>query len=77
MIEINQIDFCNNFNSLCREILNGETIKISNQKNESVIILSETEYNTLQKSKRNIGYLNMLERSMQEAKNGKIISTTI
>lgn len=77
MIEINQIDFYNNFNSLCREVFNGETIKISNQKNESVIILSETEYNTLQKSKRNIEYLNMLEHSMQEAKNGKIISTTI
>lgn len=73
MIEINQIDFYNNFNSLCREVFNGETIKISNQKNESVIILSETEYNTLQKSKRNIEYLNMLERSMQEAKAGNII----
>lgn len=73
MIEINQIDFYNNFNSLCREVFNGETIKISNQKNESVIILSETEYNTLQKSKRNIEYLNMLERSMQEAKNGNIV----
>lgn len=48
-------------------------LKFQIKKNESVIILSETEYNTLQKSKRNIEYLNMLERSMQEAKNGNIV----
>ena len=40
---------------------------------DEIEMISENEYNQLQKAKRNAEYLSMLERSMEEAKNGNII----
>lgn len=72
MTAVKSIDMRNNFKSFCDRAFCGETIIVSRPKNENVVLISENEYNELQKTKRNSEYLNMLDRSMSEAKAGNI-----
>ena len=73
MTAIKCIDIRNNFNIFCDKVFGGETLIISRPKNENVVMISENEYNLLQKTKRNAEYLSMLDRSIEEAKSGNII----
>ena len=73
MTAIKSIDIRNNFNIFCDKVSGGETLIISRPKNENVVMISENEYNLLQKAKRNAEYLSMLDRSIEEAKSGNII----
>lgn len=73
MTAIKSIDIRNNFNIFCDKVFGGETLIISRPKNENVVMISENEYNRLQKAKRNAEYLSMLDRSIEEAKSGNII----
>ena len=73
MTAIKSIDIRNNFNTFCDKVFSGETLIISRPKNENVVMISENEYNLLQKAKRNAEYLSMLDRSIEEAKSGNII----
>ena len=73
MTAVKSIDIRNNFNTFCDKVFGGETLIISRPKNENVVMISENEYNLLQKAKRNAEYLSMLDRSMEEAKSGNII----
>ena len=73
MTAVNSIDIRTNFNTFCDKVFGGETLIISRPKNENVVMISENEYNLLQKAKRNAEYLSMLDRSIEEAKSGNII----
>ena len=73
MTAVKSIDIRNNFNTFCDKVFGGETLIISRPKNENVVMISENEYNLLQKAKRNTEYLSMLDRSIEEAKSGNII----
>ena len=73
MTAVKSIDIRNNFNTFCDKVFGGETLIISRPKNENVVMISENEYNLLQKAKRNAEYLSMLDRSIEEAKSGNII----
>ena len=73
MTAVKSIDLRDNFKSFCDKVFGGETLIISRPKNENVVMISENEYNHLQKARRNAEYLNMLERSMEEAKAGNIV----
>ncbi|MGI5173440.1 type II toxin-antitoxin system Phd/YefM family antitoxin [Treponema sp. OMZ 840] len=73
MTAVNTMDIRDNFNVFCDKVFDGETLIISRPKNKNVVMISENEYNLLQKAKRNADYLSMLDRSMEEAKSGNII----
>ena len=73
MTAVKSIDLRDNFKAFCDKVFGGETLIVSRPKNENVVLISEQEYNNLQKAKRNAEYLAMLERSMDEAKAGNII----
>lgn len=45
--------------------------------NENVVIVSEKEYNEMQKAKRNAEYLAMLDRSREQLEQGRTISFTL
>ena len=49
----------------------------SRPKNENVVIVSEKEYNEMQKAKRNAEYLAMLDKSREQLEQGKTISFTL
>jgi antitoxin YefM len=39
--------------------------------------MSENEYNEMAKTRRNAQYIAMLERSMQQARNGEVVNKTL
>lgn len=68
------MDVRENFRDWCNKIVvGGETVIISRPKNENIIMMSEKEYNDLQKAKRNAEYLTMIDRSVAQLENGEVI----
>ncbi len=74
MLAVKSMDVRDNFKDWCNQVINGETLIVSRPKNENVVIVSEKEYNEMQKAKRNAEYLAMLDRSREQLDQGKTIS---
>lgn len=74
MLAVKSADIRDNFRKICAEIQMGETVLISRPKNEKIYMISEAEYNALQKAKRNAEYLSMLDESFKQLQQGKTIS---
>jgi antitoxin YefM len=51
----------------------GEPIIVSRKQNKNVVVISESEYNDLQKARRNAEYLAKLNRSFAQLENGEVI----
>lgn len=51
----------------------GETVLVSSPANRNVVVLSEAEYKAL----KNARYLAKLERSMEQARTGRVIIKTM
>lgn len=66
-----------NFKQYADMAANGETIIVSRPKNRNVIIISEDEYNSLVKARKNTEYLAMIDASMGEFEAGKGITETL
>lgn len=73
MLAVKSMDVRDNFKNLCDLVFKGETLVISRPKNENVVMLSEQEYNEMVKVKKNAEYLEMLDRSIEEAEKGGFI----
>lgn len=73
MLAVKGMDVRNNFKEWCNKVVGGETIVVSRPKNENVVIVSEQEYNELQKAKRNAEYLAKLDRSFEQLERGEVI----
>ena len=75
MIAVKTIDITQNFKEIADKILkDGERVLISRPKNENLVILTETEYNKLEKMSRNAEYFAMLEQSRKELAEGRTIA---
>ena len=55
----------------------GETVVISRPRNQNIYMINETEYNELQKAKRNAEYLAMLDKSEEQLQKGDTITFTL
>ncbi len=77
MLAVKSMDLRDNFKSLCDRVFRGETLIVSRPKNENIVMMSEKEYNEIIKAKNNAEYLSMLEKSMNEAKNGGFVMKTM
>ena len=55
----------------------GDSVIITRPKRKNVVLISEEEYNDLQRIKRNSEYVFKLNRSMKQAEEGKIIIKTM
>lgn len=73
MLAVKGMDVRNNFKEWCNKVVGGETIVVSRPKNENVVIVSEQEYNELQKAKRNAEYLAKLNCSFEQLERGEVI----
>ena len=73
MIAVKSVEVRDNFKNFCDRVFQGETIIVSRKKNENVVMMSEKEYNALQKAKRNEEYLAMIDKSLAEVETGNII----
>lgn len=77
MLAVKSMDVREHFKDWCNQVINGETLIVSRPKNENVVIVSEKEYNEMQKAKRNAEYLAMLDRSLEQIEQGNTISFTL
>ena len=77
MIAIKPTQMRDNFKTLCDQIINGETVIVSRPNNENVVVLSEKEYNAMQKAARNGVYLAMIDKSMSELEKGGFAIKTL
>lgn len=77
MLAVKSMDVREHFKEWCNKVIGGETLIVSRPKNENVVIVSEKEYNNLQRAKQNAEYLEKLDRSFAQSQQGKTISFTM
>lgn len=77
MLAVKSVNVKDNFKEWCDKISKGETVVISRPQNENIYMINETEYNALQKAKRNAEYLAMLDKSDEELNAGKVVIKTM
>lgn len=77
MLAVKSVNVRDNFREWCDKIVNGETVVISRPHNENIYMINETEYNALQKAKRNAEYLAVIEESLSQLERGETISFTL
>ncbi len=77
MLALKAIDVKNNFKNICSQVFNGETVMLSRPKNQNVVMISEAEYNRLEKARRNLEYLKMLDESEKQLQEGRIVEKTM
>ena len=73
MIATKQMDLRANIKKYFDLAFNGETIVVSRKENKNVVVISEQEYNELQRAKRNAEYLAKLDRSFAQLKQGEVV----
>ncbi len=77
MIATKQMDIRANIKKYFDLAFNGETIIVSRKQNKNVVVISEAEYNDLQKAKKNAEYLAHLDRSFEQLQKGEVIVKSI
>ena len=77
MIALRTVDLRNDFKRVSDLVISGEKVLIARPRNENLVVLSEKEYNELEKARRNTQYLAAIEKSEQEISEGKVVLFTI
>ena len=77
MIATKQMDVRANIKKYFDMAFSGETVIVSRKENKNVVIISESEYNELEKAKRNTEYLAKLNRADEQNKNGQVVTKTM
>ena len=66
-----------NFKEICTRIISGETLIVPRPKNENIVLISEKEYQKLEKIKKNAEYLASLDRGNKDIAEGRKIYKTM
>ena len=77
MIALRTIDLRNNFKKVSALINSGEKVLIARPRNENLVVLSEKEYNELEKAWRNAEYLAKIDRAIEQAAEGQVVVKTM
>lgn len=77
MIATKQMDLRANIKKYFDLAFNGETIIVSRKENKNVVVISEQEYNELQRAKRNADYLAKLDKSFSQLKKGEVVKLSM
>jgi len=77
MIALKTIDLRNDFKRVSNLISAGEKVLIARPRNENLVVLSESEYNKLEKARRNAEYLEKIDRAMERVANGRVVVKTM
>lgn len=70
-------DLKSNLKYYIDRVLGGESVIITRPKSRNVVMISEDEYNELQKAKNNVEYMAKLQISIDQAKRGLIVSKSM
>lgn len=63
--------------SICAKVFEGEVVMLSRPKKQNLVMVSEAEYNFLEKARRNLDYLNMLDESDRQLASGKVVEKSM
>lgn len=70
MVAVKGTTVKNDFKNICDRAFKGEIFIISRPKDENVVIISEKEYAELDRMRRNIEYLEKIDRAMAQKNSG-------
>ena len=77
MIALRTIDLRNDFKRVSTLIKSGEKVLIARPRNENLVVISENEYNELEKARRNAEYLMKIDRAIENVSKGLIVVKTM
>lgn len=77
MISVKTNDIKTDFKRISKLLLNGEKVLISRPHNKNIVMMSEEEFNQIDKIRRNAEYLAMLDKSQEQIKNGQYEKFTL
>ena len=73
MIALKTMDLRNDFKRVSALINAGERVLIARPRNENLVVLSERDYNELDKARHNAEYLAKIDGSMRQAADGRVV----
>ena len=80
MIAIKATQLREELKNICEKVVSGETVIVSRPNNRNIVMVSEGEYNHMQnaaKEAHNAAYMAKINKSLQQATEGKIIFKTM
>lgn len=78
MLAVKPTQIREQFKALCDKVVrDGETVIVSRPNNENVVVVSEKEYNAMQKTARNMVYLDIIDKSIAELAGGGFVMKTL
>ena len=78
MLAVNYSTIRSNLKDYCDKATDeNETIIVTRKDEKNVVLISLEKYNHVMKALRNAEYLEMIDKSMRQIKEGKIITKTI
>ena len=77
MIALRTVDIRNDFKRVSDLINTGEKVLIARPRNENLVLLSEKEYNELDRLRRNAEYFAKIDDAIQQVADGRVVVKTI
>ena len=76
VIAIKTADLTQKFREFADLIIGGERILVSRPRNENLVVITEKEYNELDRMRQNAFYLTKLDESFKQAERGEVVKYT-
>jgi antitoxin YefM len=70
-------EFTNDYENIIPLVLNGKPYIISTPEKKNLVLISEEEFEDLQRIKKNMEYYAKLDKAQEDIKNGNTISFTM
>lgn len=78
MLAVNYSTIRSNLKDYCDKATDeNETVIVTRKDEKNVVLISLEQYNHIMKALRNAEYLEKIDKSMQQIKEGKIVTKTI
>lgn len=78
MLAVNFSTIRSKFKEYCDKATDeNETVIVTRKDEKNVVIMSLDKYNSIMKATRNTEYLDMIDRSMEQIKQGKVVKKTM
>lgn len=78
MLAVNYSTIRSKLKDYCDKVTdNNETVIVTRKDEKNVVIMSLDKYNDITKAARNAEYLDMIDRSMEQIKQGKVVLKTM
>ena len=78
MLAVNYSTIRSKLKDYCDKVTDdNETVIVTRKDEKNVVIMSLDKYNDIMRAARNAEYLGMIDRSMEQVKQGKVVLKTI